>query len=70
MDGSSKIKAGIKKGSKKLMENLENRVYNIIAGKVVNLGTNAAIFVTKLVFFKEDLATELLTFHLDPKEEI
>jgi hypothetical protein len=50
VDGYSKIKAGIKKGSKKLMENVENRVYNIIA---------AAIFVTKLVFFKEELATEL-----------
>jgi hypothetical protein len=36
------------------LEKLENNAYDIVARKVVRLGGNAGVFVTKLIFFKED----------------
>jgi seryl-tRNA synthetase len=58
LKGYSKIKAGLRNIPKKLMEKVENEAYDIVANKVVRLGANAGIFVTKLIFFKEDAGTD------------
>jgi hypothetical protein len=59
VEGYSKIKAGIKKKTKKAMEQMENTAYEVFAGKIVHLGWKAGIFITKLIFFKEDVGTDL-----------
>jgi hypothetical protein len=59
VEGYSKIKTGINRIPKKFMERMENKVYDIVAGKVLHLGANAAIFVTKLIFFNENAGTDL-----------
>ena len=38
---------------------MENKGYEVFADKVVHLGVNVAIYVTKLIFFKEDVGTDL-----------
>jgi hypothetical protein len=59
LEGYSQIKTGIKKRTKKLMDEIENAAYNSFANKVVQYGWNAAVFVSKLIFFKEDVGTDL-----------
>jgi hypothetical protein len=59
VEGYSKIKAGIRKIPKRLMKEIEDKGYEVIANKVVRLGTTATIYLTKLIFFKEDAGTDL-----------
>jgi hypothetical protein len=58
MEGDSKLKAGLKKIPKKIIERTENRAYETIADSVVRYGAKAAIFVTKLIFFRESIGTD------------
>jgi hypothetical protein len=52
VEGYSKLKSGLGKIPKILMEKIEDKGYDIVAGKVARLGVNAGIFLTKLIFFK------------------
>jgi hypothetical protein len=53
LEGYSQIKTGIKKRTKKLMDEIENAAYTSFANKIVSHGWNAAVFVGRLIFYKE-----------------
>lgn len=59
VEGYPNIKEGIKKKTKRLMDKIENEAYNSFANRVVHHGWKAAVFVMKLILFKEDAGTDL-----------
>jgi hypothetical protein len=59
VEGYANIKTGIRKKTKRLMDKIENEAYNSFANRVVHHGWKAAVFVMKLIFFKEDAGTDL-----------
>jgi hypothetical protein len=49
VEGYSMVKLGLRRIPKRLMEKIEDKGYDIVAGKVARLGVNAGIFLTKLI---------------------
>lgn len=59
VEGYSRSKAELRKIPKKIMDRVENKLYDVLADKIVHYGPKAAIFVTRLLFFREDAGSEM-----------